>query len=322
MTWTRLGDDFNDRPDHLDCSRSARLLHVEALVYCNKHLTNGRIPFNALPRISDSEDIGADLKELADAGIWEATEDGKAWLLDWSDQEPADDVKARQRRQADKQKRYRRRKELHADGDHSECDPRFCKKAVTGNATRNATSNETGVVTPSRPVPSRPLGRDRDRGAGPDLPSGRPALPDREELRCSHGYPNGLAWTSRGSFLMCQECNQLVHKYFGTTEVLLERAKTGLGYTDAEKAAMRSSDPTGIQVACELADSVYRRSFPDEDPDEWDLELCDSLTALIYFNVNPEQAKLHEYVDDKGDCSRCNLPQGNPIHVHAERNQT
>ena len=51
MTWTRLSDDSTDRPQMLRISRSARLLHFEAMVWCNKHLTDGVIPAAALPRI-------------------------------------------------------------------------------------------------------------------------------------------------------------------------------------------------------------------------------------------------------------------------------
>ena len=94
-------------------------------------------------------------------------------------------------------------------------------------------------------------------------------------------------------------------------------AKIGKGFTDAEEAAIRSADPNGFQMACELAGVVHRRSFPDQDPDQWDLD-GDPLTALIFHNINPEQAKLHEYIDDKGDCKRCNLPERNPVHVQSE----
>ena len=85
--------------------------------------------------------------------------------MDWSEQETRERVHARQQYSAEKQKRYRDRKERHERGDHSACDPRFCKSA-TRAVTGNETSNVTGLVTVSRPVPSRPIGRDRDSGPG------------------------------------------------------------------------------------------------------------------------------------------------------------
>lgn len=156
MTWTRLPDDINDRDDLLGVSRSARLLHIEALVWCNRMLKDGRIPARMLRRISDSDDIAADVDELAKAGVWIA--DGDVWELDWSDQEPASEVLKRREYRAEVQQRYRDRKSAHARNDHSLCDPRHCK-SFTGNET----SNETSKKTPTRPVPTRPKGRDRDR---------------------------------------------------------------------------------------------------------------------------------------------------------------
>lgn len=90
MTWTRLSDDFTDRPEMLEVSRSARLLHVEAMVWCNRMLTNGRVPAAAIPRITDAEDIGARIDELIDAGLWDALDDS-TWQLDWSDQESSEE---------------------------------------------------------------------------------------------------------------------------------------------------------------------------------------------------------------------------------------
>jgi hypothetical protein len=181
MTWTRIGDDFNDRPDLLEVPRSARLLHVEALVYCNKHLRNGDLPKGALRRITDAEDPELDAKQLVDAGVWEETETG--WHLDWSDQDDADEVRARQEYRVATQKRYRERKAKHDRGDHSMCDPRYCKVAVTGNATSHMTSHET----PSRPVPSRPKDRGQGQGvAGPG--AGAPARHFQEEERRWRGW--------------------------------------------------------------------------------------------------------------------------------------
>jgi hypothetical protein len=156
VTWTRLSDDFTDRPEFLKLSRSARLLHIEALVYCNRLTLDGYVPAGALRRLTDADNLDAEVQELIDAKWWESVDDG--WQIDWSDQETAEEVNARKAYQAEKQKRYRQRRDKHRRGDHSECDPRFCKKkpkSVTGNET----SNETGRVTDSRPGPSRPKGR-------------------------------------------------------------------------------------------------------------------------------------------------------------------
>lgn len=210
MTWTRLSDNFTDRPEMLRISRSARLLHVEAMVWCNKHTTDGVIPASALPRISDG-DIFADMEQLIAVGIWQpataeyATVNGQpdAWQLDWSDQEPAADVKARAEYRANTQRRYRDRKSRHARGDHSACDPRFCKQAVTGNAS----SNESAHETPSRPDPSRPAPEGQGKGQVDARADGAGAPPrEVDEVpwdRSSHGFGMGGAdqW-------VCADCGE------------------------------------------------------------------------------------------------------------------
>lgn len=167
MTWTKLGDDFADRPSMLEVPRSARLLLVEMYVWANRMLTDGRVPKNALRRLSDSEDIDADIAELARVGLVESA-DEKAWQLDWAEQDSAADVKARKDYRADVQQKYRRRKQLHGQGDHSLCDARYCR-GVTGNES----SNVTALVTNSRPVPSRP--EDRGQGTGRSARASRSA---------------------------------------------------------------------------------------------------------------------------------------------------
>lgn len=174
MTWTRLSDDHFDQPTQLALSRSARLLHLEALVWCNRALTDGGLPRGALSRLTDSEDVCADVAELVAAGVW--IEDDSGWTIDWSSQEPAEDVRRRQAKSVEKQRRYRR----HRAGDHRDCLPKTCKDApntdeTTIGVTGNATSNKTGRVTPSPPGPARP---------GPKEP-GRGRL-------CSHGHPVGV----------------------------------------------------------------------------------------------------------------------------------
>lgn len=183
MTWTKLGDDFTDRPEIADVeSRSARYLHVEALVHCNRHLLDGRLPRRALRKVTDSETLEDDIAALEAAGLWAPWPDGEGWQIDWADQERAEDVRARQESAKERQQRRRQ----HVAGDHRRCLPKFCKQAVTRDSTGDNGGDVTGVVTAPRTVPFRP---------GPEGP-GR----NREPRRCEHGRP--LA--SDGA--ACQEC--------------------------------------------------------------------------------------------------------------------
>lgn len=161
MTWTRISDDFPDRPAILRLSRSARMLHIEGQVYANKHGTDGRIPTVALPRITDSDSIERDTSELIAGDLWRL--DGDEWVVDMSDQEPAAVVRGRKDEHARRQKRYRDRKAMHDGGDHSDCDPRFCRQ-VTRNVTRHETNNETGRVTPPPSTQTRPVPKETGPG--------------------------------------------------------------------------------------------------------------------------------------------------------------
>lgn len=164
MTWTRLGDNFYDRPDLGRVSRSARLLFVEMLVYCNRELLDGAFPAYMLRRVCDDPDALDLLAELETAGV--VTAEGDDVLrVDWTDQEDGDVVRGRRERDAARQKRYRLRQELHRSGDHSQCDARHCK-GVTSNVTRNDPSHVTGVVTPSLPDPTRPVPKGQGTGTG------------------------------------------------------------------------------------------------------------------------------------------------------------
>jgi len=194
VTWTKLPDTFPDREDLLEVSRSARLLLVEILVWCNRHLLDGRITDNALRRCTDAPDVDALRDELTAAGALVRTEDDRAWQVDWSDQERAETVIGRREARAETQRRYRERTEKHKAGDHSVCDPRYCSKAVTGNATGHETKHQTVTrhhpdptrPDPTRPDPTRPVPEGQGQGEGP--------------RRCEHGKP--LASDGHG----CAEC--------------------------------------------------------------------------------------------------------------------
>lgn len=167
MTWTRLSDDFTDRPEVVRPGRSARFLHVEALVWCNRQLTDGALPDHMVARITDSADVDRDVAELADTGLWTRLPSGDGWQVDWTDQETAEVVKDRKEANAARQRLFNERRRLHARGDHSICHPMGCE-VLRRNASPNASVTPSVTGPPSRPVPSRPLGRDgtEDREGG------------------------------------------------------------------------------------------------------------------------------------------------------------
>jgi hypothetical protein len=195
MTWTKLGDDSTDSPRVLRVSRSARLLNIEGLVWCNRHLTNGALPPGALGRITDSSDPQGDADELVDAGIWSKTEVG--WQIDWTDQEKAEDIAKRRQEWQDRTDRKRR----HDKRDHSKCDPQRCwylrehpDEAVTRDIPRDVTpdvTRESPLPTPAPvPLPSR---REEGEGRG-------------HETGAAQAHAGSCQWEDDSSGTTCAHC--------------------------------------------------------------------------------------------------------------------
>lgn len=176
MTWTKLGQEFITDPTMLGVPRGARLLHIEATIWSNMHGTDGAVPTHVLTRITDELDIERAVEHLVTAGLWQAI-DGGWTLLDFADtQRAAEDVERVRRRNAERQRRYRQ----HSSGDHSLCDSRYCRSAVT-DAVSNRVSNDACTdlsrTDLSRKGSGSGTAKDKTVGADPARPDGRPVTP-------------------------------------------------------------------------------------------------------------------------------------------------
>lgn len=162
MTWTRLSDSFADSPQILALSDAAFRLHVTMLVWCNKQLTDGRVPARAVSMFSGGTDPTSLIRELTDAGLWFDMLDG-SFNIDWADQEKAEAVRERQSAGVKRQQKHRERQKRHAQGDHSLCER--CSYVV-GNAGSNAVTNAARTPRPTG-FPTRPDPTPREgRGGG------------------------------------------------------------------------------------------------------------------------------------------------------------
>jgi hypothetical protein len=149
MTWTRLSDTFTDRAEVLALDDATFRLHLEAMVWSNKHLTNGHVPTVVLRRISSHPDLDIACKALTAAGLWAEAEDG--WQLDWSEQETAEQIG--QRREDANVRKARER--WHAAGDHCLCDR-------CGALTKHARGDHTDCAVSWCPDGTRPAYVTRD----------------------------------------------------------------------------------------------------------------------------------------------------------------
>ncbi len=70
MSWVRLEDTFPEHPKLLTVGGDAGWLHVCAIAYCSRNLTDGFIPAAAVRQISDRKQPLKLAQALVDAGIW------------------------------------------------------------------------------------------------------------------------------------------------------------------------------------------------------------------------------------------------------------
>lgn len=204
--WTKFDDRFMDRQDVSSVSRNARLLLVEAYIYCNRNETDGEFKASEVRKFSDLSRPAPALKELMAAGLLDRFGDGvnARYALDWSDQPRSVEVEiARQNARLRKQAQ-RLRTALHEADIHTDCGHRmYCKRAdyvgLSQRDAHEASRVESHIRSqfpdPTRPDPSRPdpegRGRVRENGTGANAPADAPrlAVPESETERSNTRPP-------------------------------------------------------------------------------------------------------------------------------------
>jgi hypothetical protein len=201
MTWTKIGAEFLTDPKLLSVPRGARLLHVEALVWCNEHGTDGAIPTHMLARISDEPDPEAAAGALVYVGLWKTSETGWTIVEFLGTQPSAADVERTQQRWRDRQRRQRQ----HRNGDHSLCDPKYCRQAANDPLSRGESPVESRPPVPNRSEPNRAEGECEVSGVGGKVAdrsmTRSPQAPPRPSPTAKKGKgqaPSGLAKVSLG----------------------------------------------------------------------------------------------------------------------------
>lgn len=106
MAWVRLDDSAMDHPKILQLTDAQFRLWVKGLCYCQKHLTDGLIPDQAIKAMFGK---AHDVQRLCVIALWEATEGGFMVhdFLDWND--PRELVTERRKASDAKKVAHRRR---------------------------------------------------------------------------------------------------------------------------------------------------------------------------------------------------------------------
>jgi len=148
MVYVLIGDETLEQLEALGLPRNARLLNFEAMFYCSRHLTDGRITIR-MRRISDAPQLNKAVQELIDAGVWEKTEDGFLITDYLNTQRSSEEVNKNRERVA----RNQRRSRLHKQGDHSLCiKGRVCPNGVL-DWDGQPLQGDSAIVTGDTPRP-------------------------------------------------------------------------------------------------------------------------------------------------------------------------
>lgn len=144
--WVRIPSTWTDDVDIEALGSDAAMLHLSALAFSCRQLTDGHVPAKRVPRLWPVDDVDECVRLLVESGLWETTEDGY-FLATWADHlMPSDEVEKRRRASAESSRRYR----LHRDGDHSMCD-RCAFVRTQGDGSRDQprdASRDTSVTSP------------------------------------------------------------------------------------------------------------------------------------------------------------------------------
>lgn len=151
MTWAKFCDGFLDHPKVLRAGEDASNLFMRGCIWCNKHLTDGAIPREALRALTARRDAATLAAKLVSVRLWEETADG--WQVhDWSDHNPTrESVEGRREKTREKVASWREKRGNAAGNaacNHG-CNPVTCEEC---NPVRNRVSNHAPV--PTRPDPS------------------------------------------------------------------------------------------------------------------------------------------------------------------------
>lgn len=100
--WVRLDDGFADHPRVIGLSDRAFRVHVAAMCYAARHLTDGWVP-------SGHPSHARAIAELVTAGLWMPGADGGFVIRDWSQWNPSGQtIKDRRTKDAERKRRERR----------------------------------------------------------------------------------------------------------------------------------------------------------------------------------------------------------------------
>jgi len=106
--WVKLSDTFAEDPRFEQTGPLAMALHVAALCYCSRQMTDGLVPQAVARRLLELADADQVVASLVTVGRWEATDDGYLIVDYLDDQFSREQIEGRRKTAAEKKSRQRR----------------------------------------------------------------------------------------------------------------------------------------------------------------------------------------------------------------------
>jgi hypothetical protein len=89
MAWVRTDDSAPEHPKFIGLDDAEVALWWRALSYCNRNMTDGRVPAGALRTLSRARRPALVAEGLVAVGLWERTDDGSYQFHDYLDYQPS-----------------------------------------------------------------------------------------------------------------------------------------------------------------------------------------------------------------------------------------
>ena len=152
MAWIKIDDSFPDHPKIISLSDLAFRLHIRALCYCGKFLTDGFVPYNWVNMIlRDHEAIAKPTDELEEFGLWIRVEKGFQIHDYLTHQTSKAQVENKREASRNRAKRYRER---HSTGAEPDTDNDWDNALVTEPEYRiQNTENRIQITNKELPTP-------------------------------------------------------------------------------------------------------------------------------------------------------------------------
>lgn len=237
MPWVRLDESFADHPKVERVGPLAAWLHVAALCYSSRHLTDGRIPKAKAVRLADIPDPAEHVSALLSEGIW--VDNGTEYVIhDYLDYQPSRESVLAERSAARDRMAKRRSAERSPE----------------------VPPNTNGSYGRSSPSPSRPVPIDNPHSSSRNSRAEQPPVDNPDD---DDGIPAEV-WQHVADLKLALEPAGKVKQPTPWKRRCAQNAQTELGEQAARWWAMFDLDP--YRLAQALVDGQAPRNVPRREP--------------------------------------------------------